>query len=206
MTMFNTRSCSSTRGGSDRPATSIPFSTYVHISRIVSSPVLTRKVADTEDVVAQHRRRNRAPRLPGNAQLLAIRQQQLRSTTPNLAGNAPVATTCQASSHSSHQEATLPPDPSQSSTPLESTQSRPKVGSTMEGTDPSQLQFYEPAVRDVIERAKQFSHCDAASINAFPNRAEFNKFALEYIEEGIEERRSQSLLVPDGNADDLISP
>lgn len=169
--------------------------------RIVSSP-MTRQLANTEDVVAQHRQRNRAPRCPSGAQLIAIRQQQ-RSTAPS-AGNAPVATTRQASSHSSHhREATLPLDAS--NPPLEPTQSGRRVGSTTEGADPSQLQFYEPAVRDIIERGKQFSHCDAASINAFPNRAEFNKFALEYIEEAVLERRAKSLLIPDGKADEFIS-
>ena len=75
----------------------------------------------------------------------------------------------------------------------------PHVGSATEGADPSQLYFYEPAVRDIIKQAKQFSHCDVASINAFPLRPQFNKHALEYIEEVILERHTQSLFVPDGN-------
>ena len=37
-----------------------------------------------------------------------------------------------------------------------------------ENADPLQLQSYPPAVRDIIERAKQFSHCDIASVNSFP--------------------------------------
>ncbi|KIJ57495.1 hypothetical protein HYDPIDRAFT_35056 [Hydnomerulius pinastri MD-312] len=40
----------------------------------------------------------------------------------------------------------------------------------MDSADPFQMQFYKLAAHDIIERAKQFSHCDAASINAFPLR------------------------------------
>ncbi|KAF8837389.1 hypothetical protein BDN67DRAFT_1013903 [Paxillus ammoniavirescens] len=53
-------------------------------------------------------------------------------------------------------------------------------------------------VRDILERAKQFSHCDVASVNAFPLRAQFNGLAHEYVEEAIRERRSRGLFVPDG--------
>ena len=55
------------------------------------------------------------------------------------------------------------------------------VGKVTECTEPWQLQYYDPPTCDVIERAKQFSHCDAASINPFPNRAAFNMQAVEYI-------------------------
>jgi len=68
----------------------------------------------------------------------------------------------------------------------------------MERSEPSQIQFYELAVWDVLERAKQFSHCDASSINAFPLRAQFNVKAAEYVEEAISERQSQGLFVADG--------
>ena len=67
-----------------------------------------------------------------------------------------------------------------------------------ERSEPWQIQFYEPAVRDIIERAKQFSHCNAASINAFPLRSHFNAKAPEYIEEAITERQSRGLLVLNG--------
>ena len=68
----------------------------------------------------------------------------------------------------------------------------------MECSEPWQIQFYEPAVRDVLEWVKQFSHCDASSVNAFPLRAQFNVKAAEYIEEAISERQSQGLFVADG--------
>ena len=72
------------------------------------------------------------------------------------------------------------------------------VGKATEHAEPWQLQYYDPPTRDVIERAKQFSHCDAASINPFPNRAAFNTQAVEYINEAIAERRAQGLIISDG--------
>lgn len=65
-----------------------------------------------------------------------------------------------------------------------------------EGSEPWQIQFYEPMVHNIIKQAKQFSHCDTASINMFPLCPHFNTKALEYIEEAITERQSQGLLVP----------
>ena len=64
--------------------------------------------------------------------------------------------------------------------------------------DPSQLNFYPPVVRDIIERAKQFSHCDLASINSFPLRPHFKTKASEYVNKAIAERRNLGLLVPEG--------
>ena len=68
----------------------------------------------------------------------------------------------------------------------------------LDNADPLQLQSYPPAVRDIIERAKQFSHCDIASVNSFPLRPDFNSKAVEYINEAIAERRGRSLPIPDG--------
>ena len=67
-----------------------------------------------------------------------------------------------------------------------------------ENADPSQLQYYPPAVRDIIERVKQFSHCDIASVNSFPLRPDFNQKAVEYINEAIAKRRGHGLPIPDG--------
>lgn len=64
--------------------------------------------------------------------------------------------------------------------------------------NPSHLHFYPPAIRDVIERAKQFSHCDLASLNSFPLRAQFNCKAVEYMDEAVAERRDRGLTLPDG--------
>ena len=92
-----------------------------------------------------------------------------------------------------------PRDDDQREVSNQSTQ--PRTGSMVERTErtePSQIQFYEPAVRDVLERAKQFSHCDASSVNAFPLRAQFNVKAAEYVEEAISERQSQGLFVAHG--------
>ena len=67
-----------------------------------------------------------------------------------------------------------------------------------EHSEPWQIQFYEPAVWDILEQAKQFSRCDASSVNAFPLRSQFNVKAVEYIEEAISERQSQGLFVAEG--------
>jgi len=55
-------------------------------------------------------------------------------------------------------------------------------------SDPSQLQFYTPAVHNVIECAKQISHCDIASVNSFPLCVDFNHKAVEYVSKAIAER------------------
>ncbi|KAI6000636.1 hypothetical protein EDD15DRAFT_2362122 [Pisolithus albus] len=137
--------------------------------------------ANTEDVVAAHRQRNRAPRVPSNSQLHVIREQQASASSqlPQTQGmtHPPSAT-------SQSLGGINPPTP--------------PVGPATQGAEPWQIQFYKPAVQDVLERAKQFSYCDAASINSFPLRAHFNIKAIEYVEEAISERRSQGLPVTDG--------
>ena len=127
-----------------------------------------------ENVVNIHCRRNRAPRLPSNSQLLAARQQQqaLGTTgeTPNNGDG----------------------------------QDRPsvdlQVSPVTECSEPWQLQHYDPLTRDVIERAKLFSHCDAASIELFPARAAFNFKATEYIDEAITKHQSRGLIISDGES------
>lgn len=71
-------------------------------------------------------------------------------------------------------------------------------GVHLNNVDPSQLHFYPPAVCDIIERAKQFSHCDLASINSFPMRPQFNTKASKYINKAIVERRRRGLVIPNG--------
>jgi hypothetical protein len=80
----------------------------------------------------------------------------------------------------------------------------PPINPVTEGSEPHQLQFYEPAVRDILERAKQFSHCDIASVNAFPLRSQFNDLAHEYVEEAIDEKQSRGLFVPDGKCQNIV--
>jgi hypothetical protein len=62
------------------------------------------------------------------------------------------------------------------------------VGPATDGAEPWQIQFYKPAVQDILECTKEFSHCDAASVNAFPVRGHFNSLTVEYVEEAISER------------------
>ena len=119
-----------------------------------------------ENVVTIHCRRNRAPRLPSNSQLLAARLQQAGSAN-NATGDSEAANN-------------------------DDSQDRPStnlpVNSATERSEPWQLQYYDPPTRDVIEHAKQFSHCDAASIDPFPICVAFNTKAVEYIDEAIAER------------------
>ena len=70
----------------------------------------------------------------------------------------------------------------------------------MERSEPWQLQHYDPPTRDVIERAKHFSHCDAASIDPFPICTIFNTRAVEYIDEAIAERRARGLIIADSKS------
>ena len=177
--------------------------------------VLICQLGDVEDVVAQHRQRNRAPSLPSNSQLLSVRKRQnsqssRRSQTAGSKNSrqgsvldgldpsdfeAPVSTqlqppTVQPSVSKVH---VCPPSDSRLQSAV------PGPGILPDNADPSQLQSYPPAVRDIIERAKQFSHCDVASINSFPMRPDFNSKAIEYINKAIAERRGRSLPIPDGN-------
>ncbi|KAI5984513.1 hypothetical protein EDD15DRAFT_2375175 [Pisolithus albus] len=127
--------------------------------------------ANTEDVVAAHRQRNHAPRMPSNSQLHVIREQQASASSQ--------LTQTQGMTHPPSATSQLlgginPPTP--------------PVGPATQGAEPWQIQFYKPAVQDVLERAKQFSYCDAASINSFPLCAHFNIKAIEYVEEAISER------------------
>ncbi|KIK74988.1 hypothetical protein PAXRUDRAFT_19373 [Paxillus rubicundulus Ve08.2h10] len=71
-------------------------------------------------------------------------------------------------------------------------------GTLPDNNDPSQLQFYAPSIHDIIKHAKQFSHCDIASVNSFPLCPDFNNKAIEYMNEAIAERRSRGLPIPDG--------
>jgi hypothetical protein len=80
----------------------------------------------TEDVVAVHRQCNRPPRLPDNARLSVIRDQQSLTT-------------------SSHQPSQRPAIVDQPSDVI------PPINPVTEGSEPHQLQFYEPAVRDILE-------------------------------------------------------
>ncbi|KAI6037897.1 hypothetical protein EDC04DRAFT_2604437 [Pisolithus marmoratus] len=52
------------------------------------------------------------------------------------------------------------------------------AGPAMEGTEPWQLQYYDPSTHNIIDHAKQFSHCDVASINAFPPSTTLRKQLL----------------------------
>jgi hypothetical protein len=64
------------------------------------------------------------------------------------------------------------------------------AGSATAHSEPWQPQHYDPPTRDVIEHAKHFSHCDAASIDLFPIRAVCNTKAVEHIDEAITKRQA----------------
>ena len=152
-----------------------------------------------EDVVATHRRRNRASCLPETLQLNVIRQRQssftpwsLKVTNTNNIPNVQEGPELMASAVSLHPHVGDRREVSNQLTQLRATVER------TEHAEPWQIQFYEPAVRDILERAKQFSRCNASSINVFPLHVQFNVKAAEYVEEAISERRSQGLFVADG--------
>lgn len=148
------------------------------VSRTPGNPVPARRSVSAQppvNVVAGHRQRNRTPRLPSNMQLLAARQQQAESTD-DATGDTEAAT-------GNGNGQARPANPGRSA---------------MERAEPWQLQYYDPPTRDVIDRAKQFSHCDAASINPFPIRTTFDTKVVEYIDEAITERRARGLIISDG--------
>ncbi|KAI6001903.1 hypothetical protein EDD15DRAFT_2361265 [Pisolithus albus] len=151
----------------------------------ISGPATTQRGA--EDVVAQHHQRNRGPRLPDGVQLMAVRDQQTSKASRHISRSAVEGQTPSSTD--------VIPAPSHSFPAAKSATS----GMTSDSnSDPSQLQFYSPSVRDIIERAKQISHCDIAAVNSFPLRADFNHKACDYVVEAIAERRSKGLLIPDG--------
>lgn len=163
---------------------------------------LTILSGEAEDVVAQHHKWNHAPRLPNNEWLLAIWDQQ----------------NSQVSSSASHTDDAADAINNLESPPLDSIPHTPAnqasnnidsshmpLGTTSasgimpdNNSDPSQLQHYTPPVCDIIERVKQISHCDIASVNSFPLCADFNCKAVEYINEAIVEHCLQGLLIPQG--------
>ena len=124
-----------------------------------------------------------------------------RTTCPSFALSEPSGTNPPAAPHG---HATHPPS---TSLQLSGTVDSPAApaGPATEGAEPWQIQFYKPAVQDILERAKQFSHCNAASVNAFPPRSHFNTQALEYVEEVISERISRGLPISDGTILIIIS-
>ena len=131
-------------------------------------------VGDTcsaQGVMASHHQRNRAPRLPDALRLKNIRQQQ--SSLPPRSHE-----TTNTNIPNVQEDPELTASPQQpwigERREVSSQSTQPRTGPTVERTEcsePWQIQFYEPAVQDVLERAKQFSRCDASSVNAFPLRA-----------------------------------
>ncbi|KAI6039189.1 hypothetical protein EDC04DRAFT_3141040 [Pisolithus marmoratus] len=131
---------------------------------------------EIEDIVIQHCQCNCAPQLPDNTQLLAV------DALDSLEG--PI------SKMSSSSTKAAP-------TPLLATSVTSGIVPNS-NSDPSHLQFYTPLVHDIIEHAKQISHCNIASINSFPLHAKFNCKAPEYMNKAIAKRCSQGLAIPGG--------
>lgn len=160
---------------------------------------------DVKDLVAKHRCRNCAPHLPDNMRLLTICNQQnsqnscnsslTNSTVDDL--ETPILALVQspaAAQQSTSAPATNIPSMTQPALPIASS----TPGTLPENSNPSQLQLYPLSICDIIERAKQFSHCDIAAINSFPLHLDFNNQAVEYINKAIAEHHSRGLPISDG--------
>ena len=154
---------------------------------------------EAEDILAMHHKRNHTPRLPTNSELLATQHRQTssghRSDVSNRLTDRNVPSSSSATNMStaplSSATADPKPQPSQeNSTTLQAITQGTTVGPTMDGSEPWQLQYYDPPTCDIIEWAKQFSHCNATLINPFPVHANFSVKAIEYIDEVIAERWS----------------
>ncbi|KIM51906.1 hypothetical protein SCLCIDRAFT_33079 [Scleroderma citrinum Foug A] len=142
-------------------------------------PVSTQR--EIKDVIAGHRQRNNGSRLPDNTQLLAVRNQQ----TSEASHSAHHTTIDDVDNLETLISACLHPPPTSSQASLTDvgpspSQSKPAATSIASGvmpkgnSDPSHLQFYTPPVHDIIEHAKQISHCDIALVNLFPLCVDFN--------------------------------
>ena len=161
--------------------------------------VLTSWLGEVKDVVAQHQQCNHGLHLPNNMWLLAVHDEQTSQASHHASCNdnvvddlddiePPISMTFSLST-----DATPPP-----SHPMHVATSGTSGTMPDGGSDPSQLQFYTPPIRDIIEWAKQISHCDVASVNSFPLHADFNRKAVEYMNEVIAEHRSWGLPIPKG--------
>ena len=142
---------------------------------------------------------HRGPCLPDNAQLTAIHNQQTskashhvnRSDADDLNNLETPIPIHLPTGQQSPSTTDVVPTPSHS--PPTTTGVMPDGNS-----DPSQLQFYTPPVHDIIECAKQISHCDIASVNSFLLHADFNCKASEYMNKAIAEHHSRGLVIPNG--------
>lgn len=141
-----------------------------------------------KDTVLAHQQHNCAPHLPSSSQLASIQDQQYSQpqsttlTSLQLLGMANQA-----------QNVTCPSQLLETVNPIVV-----PIGPSAKGTKSWQMQFYKPAVQDILECAKQFSHCNATSVNAFPLHSQFNSLTVEYMEEAISKRQSHGLPVSDG--------
>ena len=140
--------------------------------------------------------------MPDNAQLLAVRRWQISQNSQSAGGEDNHEGSVVNDLNFADARPSVPTTDVYSRPPSSSRKQPPATlgtsGVLADDADPSQLQSYPPAVCDIIERAKQFSHCDIASINSFPLRPDFNRKAVEYINEATAERRSRGLSVPEG--------
>ncbi|KAF8546167.1 hypothetical protein OG21DRAFT_1491519 [Imleria badia] len=171
----------------ENTATSTVSSNHQSSTELVindDTPNSQRLSRNVEDVVMQHHQHNCPPRLPDNNELMTIRNQQASqrsvSCTNSVVDDSPGNTNLPAVS--------LP----------QSAFGSVASGLRADNADSSQLSFYPPAVRDIIERTKQLSHCDLGSINSFPMRPQFNTKADEYMNEAIVERCRHRLVIPEG--------
>ncbi|KAI6030144.1 hypothetical protein EDC04DRAFT_2898662 [Pisolithus marmoratus] len=151
-------------------------------SRLSGPPTTQRGV---EDVITQHRQHNCGPHLPDNVQLMTICSQQMSKAPHHMShfdvGSQLSLTTDVIPSH-----------------PLPAATSTTSGRMSNANSDLSQLQFYSPSVHDILEHAKQISHCDLVAVNSFPLHADFSHKASEYIVKAIVECHSKGLLIPDG--------
>ncbi|KAI6095317.1 hypothetical protein EDD17DRAFT_1769778 [Pisolithus thermaeus] len=150
----------------------------------LSGPVTTQRGA--EDVVTQHHQHNCGLHLPNSVQLMAVHNQQMSKASCHI-------------SHSTVEGQT----PSSTDVILAPSHSLPAAKSATSGmtsdsnSDPSQLQFYSPSVHDIIEHAKQISHCNIAAVNSFPPHVDFNHKACDYVIEAITEHCSKVITYED---------
>ena len=169
--------------------------------------VLTVYLGGVEDVVAQHHQRNCAPCLPSNSHLLAICDEQSMQCSCSRNASHCRPSVNQADELSALISAALQPaamTSTKSSAVVPGSAGDPGSAGVpskqFEHANPTQLHFYPPTIHNVIEWAKQISHCKLGCINSFPLCPHFNSKATDYFNEALAEQRTQGLSFPTGRS------
>ena len=147
--------------------------------------LLTEDACLQVDVVQEHHRRNGFPCAPDPQQLSKVNEKP-----PLVCPSAPVTQDASRDGISS-----IEPNMND----LDATEEVPTFLGELTGS-PTKLRSYPHKFREVIERAKQFAQCGAAT-DPFPSWSCFiDEKSAEYITEAIAEREAKGVYIPPGES------